>query len=155
MKMTDAQTVVQNSLELLKGIKLWQAIRWVSGSTVFSDQSMASDIATIIKIVPVGAIKTWHDLSQMCGERTEPVYMLVINQIGDTHMLQIKNPKSHIKVLDGGLQHTPTNERLCLEKFFNRDFVPTFFIFDNYMHYYAMKMKLKGIGYGVEEQQFT
>lgn len=119
------------------------------------EAALPSELHHVLKTLPVGAVPTWDNLWELCEARTDPIYFVIVNQVGDTHMLQLKNPKAHVQCLHDGLLYSPTKERLAQVKFFNRDFVPTFFIFDNYMHYYAFKMKLKGIGYAVNEQKFA
>ena len=50
--------------------------------------------------------------------------------------------------------HYSTRGTLCHRKFFNRSFLPTFFVFSNYLHAYAFEQKLTKAGYAVQKKKF-
>ena len=68
-------------------------------------------------------------------------------------LLQFKSPKEYISWHKGSLLYS-TGETICQKQFFNRSFLPTFFVFDNYMHAWAFEQKLGRVGYEVQKQKF-
>ena len=70
-----------------------------------------------------------------------------------TTLLQFKSPKKYILWHKGFMLYS-TGKIICQKKFFNRSFLPTFFVFDNYLHAYAFELKLAKCGYAVQRQKF-
>ena len=111
-------------------------------------------LADLIKELPPGAIQTWGQLEHTTQSSTTPVYLFILNIAADNPMLQFKHPKLHLQVLPDALFYSVTNERVAQQKFFNRNFLPTFFVFDNYMHVLGFENRLKAVGYTVQKRQF-
>jgi hypothetical protein len=110
-------------------------------------------VADLIKELPPGAAKTWGQVEWLCHSSEQPIYLFIINIAGDNPVLQFKHPKK-LKVTPEAMMYNVTNETVAQFKFFNRSFLPTFFIFDNYMHVLGLEMKLKPAGYAVQYRKF-
>jgi hypothetical protein len=111
-------------------------------------------IVDLIKELPPGAVKTWGHVEHLAHSSTEPIYLFVINIAGNNPVLQFKHPKQHLNVTPQAMMYNVTNETVAQSKFFNRSFLPTFFVFDNYMHCLGLEMKLKPAGYAVQYRKF-
>lgn len=111
-------------------------------------------ISGIIKELPAGAVKTWGQVEWLSKSSEQPIYLFIINIAGDNPVLQFKHPKKHLNVTPQAMVYNVTNETVAQAKFFNRSFLPTFFIFDNYMHVLALEMKLKPARYAVQYRKF-
>ncbi len=111
-------------------------------------------ISGIIKELPAGAVKTWGQVEWLSHSSEQPIYLFIINIAGDNPVLQFKHPKQHLNVTPQAMMYNVTNETVAQAKFFNRSFLPTFFIFDNYMHALGLEMKLKPAGYAVQWKKF-
>ena len=111
-------------------------------------------ISAIIKELPAGAVKTWGQVEWLSHSSEQPIYLFIINIAGDNPVLQFKHPKQHLNVTPQAMMYNVTHETVVQAKFFNRTFLPTFFIFDNYMHVLALEMKLKPAGYAVQYRKF-
>lgn len=110
-------------------------------------------ITAIIKELPIGAVQTWEGVGLLVSAVEKPIYLFVVEVQGKNPMLQFKEPKRFLTMSGDVLKYT-TGETVCHKKFFNRNFLPTFFVFDNYLHAYAFELKLKGVGYEVQKQKF-
>ena len=110
-------------------------------------------IADLIKELPVGAVKTWEGVGLLISGSNSPIYIFVVEIQGKNPMLQFKEPKMHI-MMYGDVMRYVTGETICNKQYFNRSFLPTFFVFDNYLHAYAFEQKLAKAGYTVQKQKF-
>lgn len=81
--------------------------------------------------------------------------MFILNAAGDNSVLQFKDPAAFLDVVRDTILYEPTKERLARQKFFNRAFLPTFFVFDNYMHVLGFEQRLKLVGYTVHYRKFA
>ena len=111
-------------------------------------------IAAIIKELPTGAVQTWEGLELLITGSDKPIYLFVVETIGTNPMLQFKHPKLNITMTGDILHYTLSRETICHRKFFNRNFLPTFFVFSNYLHAYAFEQKLTKAGYQVQIKKF-
>jgi hypothetical protein len=111
-------------------------------------------VLELIKELPAGALKSWGQLEWLCKSSKEPLYLFILNIAGDNPVLQFKEPVAHLKVVQEALFYNVTNERVAEKKFFNRDFLPTFYVFDNYMHVLGFEARLKAVGFVVHYKKF-
>ena len=107
----------------------------------------------LIKEPPQGALLSWGQL-ELALKKDSPLYLFVLNTADDNPVLQFKHPSLTVQMNGDTLNYKPTHETLAQRKFFNRAFLPTFFIFDNYFHAMAFEAKLKPLGYQVEYRKF-
>src|ERR1700685_992303 len=98
-------------------------------------------ITDVIKVLPPGAVQTWEGVTLLVSSSTKPIYLFVVEVQNKNPLLQFSTPKLHL-TMHGDLMQYHTGETVCHKKFFNRSFLPTFFIFDNYLHAYAFQQKL-------------
>jgi hypothetical protein len=110
-------------------------------------------ITDVIKALPPGAVQTWEDVTLLVNGSTKPIYLFVVEVQNRNQLLQFATPRLHLS-MNGDMMTYHTGETVCHKKFFNRDFLPTFFIFDNYLHAYAFQQKLGAVGYVVQTQKF-
>jgi hypothetical protein len=108
-------------------------------------------VTDVIKELPPGAIKTWEEVG-MAVTSNKPIYLHVVLTVRST-ILQFRNPNA-LLTMHGDTLMCIRDETVCKAKFFNRNFLPTFFVFDNYLHAYALERKLTRIGCKVETQKF-
>ena len=111
-------------------------------------------ITPIIAELPIGAVATWEGVALLVSGTDKPIYLFVVAAAGANPMLQFKAPKRHLTLRGGDVLMYHTGERVAERKFFNRTFLPTFFIFDNYFHAYAFEQKIASVGYAVQKQKF-
>jgi hypothetical protein len=110
-------------------------------------------IADVLKELPVGAVQTWGQVELLIKNSDNPIYLFVIEIQGNNPMLQFKQPKITLKMSGETLMYH-TGETVAIKKFFNRLFLPTFFVFDNYLHAYALEQRLAPAGHLVQKQKF-
>lgn len=110
--------------------------------------------ADLIKELPPGTVKTWGQVEWLIHSTEQPIYLFIVNIAGDNPVLQFKHPKLHLNVTSNSLYYKVTNETVAQQKFFNRAFLPAFFVFDNYMHVLGFEMRLKPAGYTVQYKKF-
>lgn len=112
-------------------------------------------IASIIRQLPVGAVATWKGVGLLVSGVEKPIYLSVLNNhsTNSNVLIQFNHPKKSLAMRGEVLMYL-TGETLANKKFFNRTFLPTFFVFDNYLHTYAFEQKLIGVGYTVTKQKF-
>ena len=122
--------------------------------TLILPEASGAIISAIIKELPAGAVQTWGQVEWLCKSSEQPIYLFIINIAGDNPVLQFKHPKQHLNVTPQAMMYNVSNETVAQAKFFNRSFLPTFFIFDNCMHALALEMKLKPAGYAVQWKKF-
>jgi len=110
-------------------------------------------ITDVIKELPPGAVQTWEGVALLTSGSSSPIYLFVVEVQNRNPLLQFGTPKLHL-TMHGDLIQYMTGETVCHRKFFNRNFLPTFFIFDNYLHAYAFQQKLASVGHAVQTQKF-
>ena len=110
-------------------------------------------ITQVIRELPPGAVQTWEGVTLLVNSSTKPIYLFVVEIDKKNTLLQFKEPKNHLTIRGDQMMYT-TGETVCHRKFFNRSFLPTFFVFDNYLHAYAFEQKLVRVGWNVQKQKF-
>ena len=103
-----------------------------------------SPLSELLKELSTSAVKTWEGVTILVGSSEHPIYLFVVDVQSGNVLLQFKHPKSYLTMYGDILKYT-TGETVCHKKFFNRDFLPTFFVFDNYLHAWAFEQKLSKI----------
>jgi hypothetical protein len=110
-------------------------------------------ITQVIRELPAGAVQTWEGVTLLVNSSTKPIYLFVVEIDKKNTLLQFKEPKNHLTMRGDQMLYS-TGETVCHRKFFNRSFLPTFFVFDNYLHAYAFEQKLVRVGWNVQKQKF-
>jgi hypothetical protein len=118
----------------------------------FTDDGLDT-IPQVIKELPAGAVQTWEGVGLLVSGSTHPIYLFVVEIDKKNTLLQFKDPKAFLTMRGDQLMYT-TGETVCHRKFHNRNFLPTFFVFDNYLHAWAFEQKLTRVGYNVQKQKF-
>lgn len=122
-------------------------------SNLWTPEDTQGTITQVIKELPMGAVQTWEGVALLVSGSQKPIYLFVIENQGKNPLLQFANPKDSLTLRGDVIQYT-TGETVCHKKFFNRNFVPTFFIFDNYLHAYAFQRKLAAVGHVVRVEKY-
>lgn len=111
-------------------------------------------LAALIKEPPPGAMKTWGQVEHLLKSSKSPLYLIILNVTGSNPVLQFRDPAAHLSVVQDAIFYERTKERVAQQKFFNRDFLPTFFVFDNYMHVLGYETRLKQANMAVHYEKF-
>ena len=110
-------------------------------------------ITDVIRELPPGAVKTWEGVEILVNSVTHPIYLFVVEVEDKNPLLQFATPKLYLTMYGDVIRYS-SGETVVHKKFFNRNFLPTFFIFDNYLHAYAFQRKLASVGHVVQTQKF-
>jgi hypothetical protein len=113
---------------------------------------MEPTIRSLIAELPVGCLP-WDAMKELHLSPKGPWYFFILENSGINKLLQIKEPKSSLQFIGDSIKYF-TGETLAAKKFFNRKFLPTYFVFDNYLHAYALEQRLLGIGWHVIREKF-
>ena len=108
-------------------------------------------LGLIIAAPPAGHLPSWDALKTAIIKKS-PLYLFVLANEGKGNCIQIQDPTT--TGISCGVWTYGTGEIIAVENFFNRDFLPTFFVFDNYMHAYALKQRLIGVGRNIQIEKF-
>lgn len=111
-------------------------------------------VVELLKEPPPGAVKTWGRVEHLLKSSNSPIYLFILNIDGSNPVLQFKNPAAHLKVVQDAIFYERTRERVAQQKYFNRDFLPSFFVFDNYMHVLGFETRLKQVGMMVHYEKY-
>lgn len=113
-------------------------------------------LADLLKSLPTGAVATWEGVGLLVAGTEKPIYLFVVNDPGGSNtnpLIQFNHPKNSLQIRGEVLMYL-TGETVANKKFFNRTFLPTFFVFGNYLHAYAFEQKLANAGYAVRKEKY-
>lgn len=118
------------------------------------DQTAA--VRGLIKVPPLGAVPTWEELITLVNKSVHPIYFQVVGGTDKNDLLRFNNPSKSLSIHDDKLYYSGGHgtETVCQRQFMNKDRVPTFFIFDNYLHAWGFSRRMITAGCTVKEVKF-
>ena|ERR1700722_4306908 len=111
-----------------------------------------SKLNGLLSSLPTGALQTWGQVEFLIKNSAKPIFILLVEDKRGG-LLQFQTPKQTMKVVGNVITYF-TGETVAGKDFFNRHSAPTFFIFDNYLHAYALEQKLVAFGLPFVKQKF-